>query len=906
MDFSGYYDIATKRFTATLNGDASFNLPVLVAGEDATIRVKFKQSRDGGVEEINPEVVAMKAMIGQVDARPVSGLIKLEVDGEEFDTAILYDPEDADDDTKFEVVLKEALEELSSIAAVTVSKKFDSYILVFDDDSTIPREINVTFNTLFPSSFLHIRGYVRSGRYEYELRAVKAPVGYANTFSLGTGPLPEFTRLREGGANEVGAWREVQALYVPPSFTGTFRIKRGEMYSDPLSRSSTLEDYIEAIEPLKDPGGEWEVTLPVDNTIYFYFGGDMEGQTFALMEAPLFQAPAAENVISFTTKTRAMAEVMMEVDNAVLSLEVYALLKDLEDPTKEKWHCVLRRNVGVLESVDWDGLSVAPEIDWLNPPTLIRNRVFAPGQVSNGQIHYHETLGDGMLTTFEVTHGLDTPFVDVIIVENQEPGAKMVEGVNYNWTRDNSDQVTITWLTGTPTADQYTVTVLGLAQTSFFDAHGHTIEDIEGLSEWISTVENRFAMLLGTTGLGASKEVPLNAPEVARWELPMIFELYPSRLQPSAPGDGRLASVDLNEEGENGKKIINRGRGLLPAVHNAVVGSLPIPVPNAGPAYVGNVYQNNSPNPVSLGGGYGLKTQTLAPGGYAACDGRIWYPVVPHGRWQPQAFSVDYEANANKLTFTNALAEMLAEGSAVEVASTGTLPAGLSSGTTYYVRQPDFAARTCMLALTPGGAAIELTTNGTGTHSMLVEANITYYPVHFEKNFAVITVNEKQLRPSKDLYIGFAFEAILLRNNVDAQLAVMVEIGEARKTDTDGRENDNLEEIVWRRVAALEQVVVLSALSTTHKFGLRVSRRVVNGVEKISAMRMVYGSEEFDVVPPRTANFLVRLSMGKFDTSDGSSDPRGLLMFSGLKIDKEDGSPQDAIGAYEMGAAYIK
>lgn len=904
MDISGYYDLATKRFTSALDDNSSVSIPQLVAGEDITVRAKFRTTREGAIDEIKPTVVAMRATLGQVDWPPLVGKIKLTVDGDEFEDAITFDT--LADTNPFEAELKEALESLDGITDVSVTKQFSSYLVVFEDDPTIERNVEVTFNTLFPSAFLRVRSFIRSGQYHYELRPIKAPVGHTNTFSLGVGPLPTITVLREGGTAEDTSWSEIQKLTIPPSFIGTFRMKRGEMRTDPLSRDSTLEEITASIEAIKDPGGVWGTSVPIDNTVYIEFGGDMTGIDQDSIEIEIFDQPPPEHVVSFTTKTRGMADLMMEFDRAALVLEVYALLTDLENEEDNRWHCILRAPVAVNEAVDWDELATAPEIDWLNPPTLLRTRVFSPSQVSNGQLHYTETIGDESGTSFEITHGLDTPFVDVIILENQTPGAKKVEGVDYTWTRDNDDQVTINWLTGVPSNDEFTVTILALAQTSFFDPHTHTFEDVDGLVEWMSSVENRFSMLLANTAIGASKDAAIGGAEAARWALPDIFELYPSRVQPERPGDGILANVDLNQEDEEGVKIINRGKGLLPAVHNASVLTLPVPVPAAAAGYVGNVYQNQTSGNITIGGGYGLRTQTLKPGEHVACDGRIWYPVVSHGRWQTQAFDTDFSEEPLRIRFTDELAEQLAAGRAVEVSSTGTLPTGLSSGTTYYVRNPDYAARTCSLALTPNGEPIELSGNGTGTHTILTENNITWYPRHFERVFATISVNDKQLRPSKDFYVGFGFEAVLLRNNVDAQLAVMVEIGEARKEDTDGREGDNLEEIVWRRVPALDQVIVLSAITTTHKFGFKISRRISNGIEKMLCNSMIYGAEEFGAVPPRTANFLLRISMGKFDTSNGESDSRGLLMFSGFKIGNPDDESTNAVGSYEMGAAYVR
>src|SRR5712692_90526 len=61
-------------------------------------------------------------------------------------------------------------------------------------------------------------------------------------------------------------------------------------------------------------------------------------------------------------------------------------------------------------------------------------------------------------------------------------------------------------------------------------------------------------------------------------------------------------------------------------------------------------------------------------------------------------------------------------GAAVKVFSNGTLPAPLAAGTTYYVR--DATTNTLKLAATNGGAAIDITTAGTGTHTLV---NATSY-----------------------------------------------------------------------------------------------------------------------------------------------------------------------------------
>lgn len=904
MDISGYYDISTKRFTISLEDNSTIAIPTLIAGEDITLRVKFKQNREGVSEEIRPTVTAMKAVLGEVDLRPISGDLKIDIDGDE--TAVFtFDPstEDAESpSTLFENILKDAIEDLASITEVSVEKRFDSYIVCFLDDPAIQRTIEVTHNTLFPGSFLRIREYLRGGKYYYEFRLVKAPVGYTNTFELGTGPVPKVTTLRNGGEVDGTQWSEIQKLFVPPSFTGTFRLKRGEIRTDPLSKDSTLEEVAAAIDVLKDPGGTFTVTLPIDNNIYIYFEGDMLGIDQDEIEVEIFDAPPDEHIVSFTTKTRGMAELMMEANQVILVLEAYAYLEDLEDESVSRWHCVLRQQVGFREAVEWDELAVAPEVDWLNPPTLVHYNVFSPNQVSNGQIHYSTTIGNGAATTFTITHGLDTAFVDVIILENTTPGDKMVEGTNYTWERTSANQVTITWLTGTPTSAQYTVTVLGLAQTSFFDEHGHVISDVEGLQEWIDSVEERLARLEANTGGGFPKDATDSGIEAARWQLPLVWELYPSRIQPTRPDSGLISEVDLMERDENEKLIINRGRGLFPAVHDATISALPNPLPDPGPAYVGSVYQNQTGNDVILPGGYGNRAVTIKDDEYAACDGRAWYPVTPHARYS--GYVVTLNSTDDTLTFSSNLAEPFEAGQAIEFETTGALPSGLSTGTTYYVVNPDYPNKKFQVSTSVGGSIVNFSAGGSGVHTAVVPDEITYYPTHFERTLFTLHVNEKQLRAKKNFFLAFSFEAALLKNNVDAVWHVALELGEARGVNTTGSEGSNLDEIVWRKLPFLEQPIHLSSISTTHVFGAQISRRLINGIEKFSASRYIYGALEDGAAPPRTANFSIRAVLRRFDTSDGVSDSKGLLMLSGLNVTREEASSSGS--NFELGFATVK
>lgn len=73
---------------------------------------------------------------------------------------------------------------------------------------------------------------------------------------------------------------------------------------------------------------------------------------------------------------------------------------------------------------------------------------------------------------------------------------------------------------------------------------------------------------------------------------------------------------------------------------------------------------------------------------------------------------------ANPAVVTAAGGHGLTVGSPVVFATTGTLPTGLTAGTTYYVIAAGFTATTFSVAATPGGAGIQTTLAGSGTHTV--------------------------------------------------------------------------------------------------------------------------------------------------------------------------------------------
>ena len=82
------------------------------------------------------------------------------------------------------------------------------------------------------------------------------------------------------------------------------------------------------------------------------------------------------------------------------------------------------------------------------------------------------------------------------------------------------------------------------------------------------------------------------------------------------------------------------------------------------------------------------------------------------------------------------------EGQAVRLFTTDTLPAPLSTGTTYYIVNLDYDAGTCQLSLTADGEAIDLTDAGTGIHTIALHLAAIHFHSRWTGNLGFPERNE--------------------------------------------------------------------------------------------------------------------------------------------------------------------
>lgn len=878
MEATVFLDLSTKQLTDTLGG-SRWNFPTLSYREEITLGLRFSKREAGLITEVSRDVDELRCSIGRVDARPESGQWGFEIVPSSGDivSGLAHNVRGSELQTAINALTLPA-----GLGDCTVEEKSGSYLIRWEDETVASTDTPVsivasTTNSLFPISFVRHRTFQENAMWVHELRLIQAPVASTSLSSRILPPPPVISTVQNGGEDEgSGAvWNEIQDLYLPPTFRGLYQIKRGFKRTGLLDISDGVAEIAEAMEALTDEGGVFIVTNPTTDHAHIQFSGTMGGIDQDPLEIEVYSAPEGDLTFTLSLDRPELAALLRRDAEVVLPIEISADIVDENDEEIVRNRKLYRGEVTIRRELHWEELSTAANIEWLRPPLNEQYGGFDYSQVSNGQLHYADAYGDGAATSFVVDHNLDAADVDVV-VKDASSGVFLVLGTDYSVTVTNSNSLTVTSLVGAPALNDWRIAVVGLAETSYFDPHTHPVSDISGLQTILDDLGTRLGDLEARAGVGS---LPVRSASdtgiAAQWQLPEIFEIFPARVTVEQPA-GRLVDLDVAELGK-------ANLGLLAAVHDASVEALTVPAPAVSASFVGRVFQNQTGSTVRLPGGKGHKSVDLLANEYAACDGRLWYPVTRYGEHASGTiFTTNYVADANQL---NATDHELSNGSIVRLTTTGTLPGGLATGTNYFVvnRTEDALE----LSATSGGSPITLTTNGSGTHTVTRHTETSYYPENFERTLFTIHVSERQLRLRKKFEVRFAMEMAVLKANTSAFWTLVIEVGERTQATSPATTGANLAAIVWRGTPLLEERITIGPVSAIHQFGMRVERALVSSVDTLTATGLLYGDEVGGIVPPKSANFALRARLIRFDTEDGQSAPTGFAAIRGLSLSSQ-------------------
>ena len=604
MQVLAFVDLTNRRLTSTLGGSA-LTLPELVQGDEIRMGLRFVEQVEGAATEVTRTINSLRASIGLVDARPTGGTFQLHVDGDAAGSPL---PFNASADQVHAAL------DAAYTSNVTVTTKDGSWLVDVTNATEADLPITGTSVNLEPSCHVRVRSYLVGSKKRHEIRLIRSPFASTSIHNDILPAMPEIIRIQAGGSNSVAKWNEIQALKLNPFFRGTYQIRRGFKRSGELSIEDGAEEIQEAISKLADEDGEFIVTNPTNNTAHITFAGEsMEGKGHDLLEVEVFSAPPGDPTFVLNLNTAELAEALRAVDNITTAiLEVELTIQDENDEDTLYTITPIRVPVRIVRELNWEGLETAANIDWLRPPHGRTYIPFTENQIITGSQHYVAPIGDGENTEYTLNHNLGTSDLHVTVRKNGDDLA-IIQPASVKL--DSEDDLTITFPSA-PATNAYVVTITTAGPISAFQAHTHTTAQIEGLNLVLEDLGGRvqtLETLVPTTGVASDKTTTQTT--VASWELPKIFEVFPTRSTVDAED---VVSIEIDKLPRNG--------GLLPAKYLTGSPTVANTIPT-NPSQ-STVYQyTDTTKGLAIPGYLGRKGKTIAAPAFYAWDGRGFYQV---------------------------------------------------------------------------------------------------------------------------------------------------------------------------------------------------------------------------------------------------------------------------------------
>lgn len=630
-----YANLTTRKPEATLTG-AALNWPEFTAGDKVRIGVRFLEMIENARVERMLPVKSARLSLGMVDAAPTAGTWRIKV-GAGASTA--------DNTTPplpvniFPSALASSLNALPDVTGplspATVEQAGASWLLRFGDGASV--EVTVIENKLEPEAFARVRQSEAAGKHETEIRLMHAPLASTGIFQREVPPEPEVTTLQEGSTDPSGTYfvPEIQKIVVPALFRGTWQLFFGMAYKSRIfGTDEAAEDMQSAINEMLAPLG-YEVTVisPATGEYLIVFDGEnVVGLDVDEMQAQVFDAPEGDVTFDLDLNTREVFRALSAErlrQDCVLELEA-EIANDGENPadpgSPSSLVTIFQSPVKLRAELQWDALAAAAGVDWLRPPTRRSYVPFTLSQILTGQQQAFQTvIGDGEATEFTLDHELHSELCQIIVRENAD-GGRLLNPDEYDVTFDSEDSLTITF-PAAPAENEFAVQAVAVGPPSVFQAHTHTMAEIEGLNALIADIVTRVTDLEGilpnvTVGVADAQKGAIEIP------IPSVTEALFYKGGAVEMKDGALPV------------LLKRAPLMLPAVHTATNDTaLPAPLPN--PA-ANSLWVNSGGGAVIIPGGYGIRSGLVKPGGFVASDGRLLYPADRDGETKsyfPAAFN---------------------------------------------------------------------------------------------------------------------------------------------------------------------------------------------------------------------------------------------------------------------------
>jgi hypothetical protein len=586
--------------------------PVLTFGESLTLGLRFQKSVNGNLVEPNFTFHSARASVGLVDTRPGGGQFALQFGpdpgtAEKTTAAVPHDCTPA----ALAATINARPAIVAAYGAATVRKVDGSWLLRFGSGANeVP--FKVVDNSLWPVSFGRVSARQLDNAWLHELRLVQAPVAFTSVSGdLILPPLPSVTVETHGGTSGNYKWNTIQQLFIPADFRGAYRIKKGFQRTQILAPDAGTDEIQAALTAAF--GNGFNVTLPLSYHFLIEFIGDYAGTDVAALEIEGAEAPAGDLILTLPLDRLELASLLRALPFVTLPLEVRIVAQ--EDDGNAEELVALYTPVTIQRPLAFPELESTPTIDWLRFPSPKSYAPFGAGDILTGEKIYAVPLGDGSRTSFVIAHPLASEDVQVFARVNVSGGRQLVDGTDFSVTIDNSEQVTVTALTGAPSTEGWRICIVAAKEIASWNPElTVTIAQVTGLEDILTGFDARITTLEELLPATASLPDTLASNSSYKIELPPASEILFAR-------DATGAAIT------DPTKLSSRAAFLLPAIHrtsNDGALLLPLPSPTA------NALYTSAAATLIPGGGH-IRSSLSSASGFVGSDGRIHYPVTRSG-----------------------------------------------------------------------------------------------------------------------------------------------------------------------------------------------------------------------------------------------------------------------------------
>jgi hypothetical protein len=845
MNFLLTANLSTK---IASDGNGAWTPPTFTFGEQITVALRLTRNSSGTVIETSPVVNSMKAAIGNPDARPLGGTWKLKLGTDDESgantTAVLQSGAPA---SALQTAINALAAMVTAYGAATVVTVDGSLLVTFAFGQQVT--LTVVDNKLWPSTLGRVFAYERDGVWIHEIRLTQTPAVFTSTSSTVLPPIPQITEIQLGGSEAGANVNEIQEIYVPFEFRGTYYLQSGYARTavlTPADGPDNIATALNAIAPaLGAVGTGFTCTATLFQRANIEFVNSLGALPQALLAVHVASNPPGDLTFTMAMDRAELAALLRTTPEVTLPLQVW--LNVTEDGITSDI-LAFSQDVTIQAPLTWPELEETPQINWLEPLSPKRYFPYDPNATLLGQHFYPAQVGDGAATVFAVAHGLGTLVVRTW-VNSQATGAQLIEGTDYSVVINNANQVTVTALSGAPALNAWLIIVMS-AQTLAAFATDLTIDpsQVNGLTAWQDSIGANLAQL--NTLLPSQATVA--GTTLAQGPFTITF--------PTAMGILFSAVTDP-------AKLPPRAPYMLPMVNTATVVALPV-TPLPAPA-ADSVWVNSTGNAVTIPGGGMIRSSAVASGGNVASDGRMIWPARQSGAttsYFPIPFEVPlFDEYITARTFGVGSTLTLQLGLATQ------LIAATSHAQWMLVIEKGYAPREA----DPTAAAIDITTAGTGTHTATTElgkavgaftanasTDVLTLAAHGMANGWVILVASTGTLPG-----GLAANTLYVVRDVTTDTFRVAAVTTAQ----------NLRDIVWDTANPIvNERIILTPGLTTHSYAATISRSGTAITANAIVDNTIIAA---NAAAPSTPNFAIRGRLINFDTQNSVPEARGWVFW---------------------------